>query len=159
MVTNFASCWCYLGYWHCVVSQVDAHVSEKHTVSIFRADITNLGSEGLTQSLTKEGWGKGLDHRQGTWKKGPDQYGVFKQVTRPMKPHSTKMQDNTSIKPTAVKTSNLTKFVSFDCMPTFITYTYIYNIDKSKVRKICAKKSFKRASFRFQVVHVLLFFK
>jgi hypothetical protein len=35
------------GYWCCVDLSVDANVSEKHTVSIFRAEVAMLGSGGI----------------------------------------------------------------------------------------------------------------
>jgi hypothetical protein len=36
-----------MGFLRPVVSYFDANVSEKHAVSIFRAEVTNLGKEGL----------------------------------------------------------------------------------------------------------------
>jgi hypothetical protein len=35
---------CFLGFWHRVISQIDANASEKHAVSIFRAEVTRLRS-------------------------------------------------------------------------------------------------------------------
>jgi uncharacterized membrane protein YqhA len=32
----------YFGFWHRVVSQIDVNVSEKHTVSIFRAEVLKM---------------------------------------------------------------------------------------------------------------------
>jgi hypothetical protein len=46
-ITRELWCLCCFGFWRRVISQIDANVSEKHTVSIFRAKITKLGSGGL----------------------------------------------------------------------------------------------------------------
>jgi hypothetical protein len=53
-------------FWHLVVSDVSANVSEKHAVSIFWTEVTRLGSGGLR----KEGWGKGANQRQDIWERG-----------------------------------------------------------------------------------------
>jgi hypothetical protein len=56
--------WCSSGYWHHVDSSVDGTVSEKHTVSIFRAEVAMLGSgeiyillKGRLREWTNQGWG------------------------------------------------------------------------------------------------------
>jgi hypothetical protein len=59
------SCWCSLGFRCHVVSQVDANISEKQSVSIFRTEMTRQGSSGSMYDLRSKGWGKGDNQREG----------------------------------------------------------------------------------------------